>query len=542
MFQADMSSTSLPSDKVHWLLQLAHILFQYVVLMLPGAIIVYTVKQDKLCPPYGEFFLWIINLPPQLLLQGKWVNFLTFSITVKSFPLIQWFVYGKFKEPKSLPHDPEAQTCDSSDEDADTSKKLRESNASSNAPSMNFRSCALFAYCFIGLQVSYLTWGILQEKIMTTEYNSHSQMLSSEDHGMISLHENSYKIRFRNSQFLVLINRIFSFTSAVLILILYSFKDRILSLVTSVEYVRLVPADKKQFQSMNNGKDVYIMAPFYKFSYCSVTNILSSWCQYEALKYVNFPTQVLSKACKLIPVMVMSYLVSGKRYKLHEYNVAILISVGISFFLLGNHMQESKEISPSPSPLPPPTVTSSNTESNDTTSRATMAKETLDNRSNDVVSSELKSYSLVDGILILSLYLTFDSFTSNWQEKLNKEFNVSPLNMMASVNFYSCLFTFSSLASQALVFPLVKLVFSCPELLHDCLILSFCSVTGQLFIYYTIAKFGALTFTFMMTIRQSLAILLSCLIYGHELNVLGYSGITLVFTAVFLQLYFKWKK
>lgn len=33
-------------------------------------------------------------------------------------------------------------------------------------------------------------------------------------------------------------------------------------------------------------------APFFEFSFASVSNILSSWCQYEALKYVTFPTQV----------------------------------------------------------------------------------------------------------------------------------------------------------------------------------------------------------------------------------------------------------
>lgn len=458
-------------------------------------------------------------------------SFTFLLITVKSFFLVQWFVYGKLKESKSLPCDPELQPCDSSDEDADTSKKHREpcNTTSTNTSEISLKTCALFAYCFIGLQISYLTWGILQEKIMTTEYTSNVQM-SSNNHELVSIHGNSYKIRFRNSQFLVLINRIFSFATAVLILIIYSFKDRIISLITSVEYVRLVPDKKQQIIGTSGSNNVYIIAPFYKFSYCSVTNILSSWCQYEALKYVNFPTQVLSKACKLIPVMVMSYLVSGKRYKLHEYNVAILISIGISFFLLGNHIIESQ------SHLSSTSIDSSHI--NETSTARTVPS----NPTKGSSDLDLKSYSLVDGILILSLYLTFDSFTSNWQEKLNKEFNVSPLNMMASVNFYSCLFTFSSLASQALVFPLVKLIFSCSELLHDCLILSFCSVTGQLFIYYTIANFGALTFTFMMTIRQSLAILLSCFIYRHELNLLGYVGVTLVFTAVFLQLYFKWKK
>ncbi|CAN0363362.1 unnamed protein product, partial [Ectocarpus sp. 13 AM-2016] len=30
----------------------------------------------------------------------------------------------------------------------------------------------------------------------------------------------------------------------------------------------------------------------YEYSFPAVSNMLSSWCQYEALKYVTFPTQV----------------------------------------------------------------------------------------------------------------------------------------------------------------------------------------------------------------------------------------------------------
>lgn len=37
-------------------------------------------------------------------------------------------------------------------------------------------------------------------------------------------------------------------------------------------------------------------APLHKFSYCSLSNVLSAWCQYEALKYVSFPTQVTCSA------------------------------------------------------------------------------------------------------------------------------------------------------------------------------------------------------------------------------------------------------
>jgi adenosine 3'-phospho 5'-phosphosulfate transporter B2 len=46
-------------------------------------------------------------------------------------------------------------------------------------------------------------------------------------------------------------------------------------------------------------------APFYCFAPSALSNSLSSWAQYESLKYVSFPTQVLSKSCKIIPVMLV---------------------------------------------------------------------------------------------------------------------------------------------------------------------------------------------------------------------------------------------
>ncbi|KAG8172270.1 hypothetical protein JTE90_025659 [Oedothorax gibbosus] len=61
---------------------------------------------------------------------------------------------------------------------------------------------------------------------------------------------------------------------------------------------------------------------------------MSSWFQYEALKYVSFPTQVLSKASKIIPVMIMSKIISKKSYKYHEYATAVVISIGTGIFLL----------------------------------------------------------------------------------------------------------------------------------------------------------------------------------------------------------------
>lgn len=67
-------------------------------------------------------------------------------------------------------------------------------------------------------------------------------------------------IKFDDSQFLVFINRLLAFLVAL---------------------GRLVCT-----------RQPLVAAPLYKFSFCSLTNIVSAWCQYEALKYVSFPTQV----------------------------------------------------------------------------------------------------------------------------------------------------------------------------------------------------------------------------------------------------------
>ena len=50
----------------------------------------------------------------------------------------------------------------------------------------------------------------------------------------------------------------------------------------------------------------------YEYSFPSISNMLSSWCQYEALRYVSFPATTLFKAFKLAPVMMMGKVLGNK--------------------------------------------------------------------------------------------------------------------------------------------------------------------------------------------------------------------------------------
>lgn len=292
---------------------------------------------------------------------------------------------------------------------------------------------------------SYLVWGVLQEKIMTQEY------VRKEGDKEIKSH-------FKDSQFLVFANRFLAFCVAGWILL-----------------IKRSPRHR---------------APLFKYSYASFSNILSAWFQYEALKFVNFPTQVLAKSCKIIPVIIMGKIIFKTKYEFYEYTTALMISMGMVFFMLGS-TEEGK----------------------------------------------VSSVTTLTGIFLLCMYMVFDSFTSNWQGDLFKTYGMTSIQMMCGVNMFSTLFTASSLFVQSGFLLSLDFAMKHPSFVYDCTILSISSAVGQLFIFYTISEFGPVVFTIIMTLRQAIAILLSCLIYGHQISFLGVFGIAFVFFAVFLRVY-----
>lgn len=268
--------------------------------------------------------------------------------------------------------------------------------------------------------------------------------------------------QFKDSQFLVFVNRI-------------------LALLVAGVYISMVPQPRHR-------------APFFKYSYSSISNTLSSWCQYEALKFVSFPTQVLAKASKVIPVMLMGKVVSNKTYPWNEYFTAALLSLGVGAFLLATNIDPDEHH----------------------TTETTFA-----------------------GVVILIGYMAFDSFTSNWQSELFRTYKVSSVQMMFGVNLFSCVFTVGSLLFRGVFFSSLGFLFTHVDFAFHAGLLSICSAVGQLFIFYTIAAFGPIVFTLIMTTRQAISILLSCLVYGHFLSMQAILGVLVVFLALFLRVYFK---
>ncbi len=137
---------------------------------------------------------------------------------------------------------------------------------------------------FVGLQVSFLTWGWIQERIMKTEYG--------EDH-----------VKVPSSNLLVLSNRVFSILFAMMVLF--------------------------TAQKPSPGRP-----PFIAFAFPAMANTVSSFAGYDSLKFMSFPMSTVCKTLKIIPTMLIGTLIQKKKYHTQEYLSAIVITLGAAMFAM----------------------------------------------------------------------------------------------------------------------------------------------------------------------------------------------------------------
>ena len=295
-------------------------------------------------------------------------------------------------------------------------------------------------FCAMGLHVTFGIWGLLQERMLTRTYDGEY---------------------FVDSYGLVFMNRLGGLVLSTFLM--YYFK---------VEWVK---------------------SPLWEYSFPSVANMLSSWCQYEALKYVSFPTQMLAKAFKIVPVMLMGKFLHSKSYEGYEYISAATIGVGAYLFI--------------------------------------SSSENLDLGQN--VFGDVDGITGTwCGVVLLIFYLFFDSFTGQWQTRMFEIYkDMSSLQMMLIMNAFSTVFSFVTLVHQEELSRPFEFVYRHPEFALHTLGFTVSSTVGQLFIFYTVQKFGAVVFSIIMAIRILLSVFLSCIVYGHQVTELGYLGMVLVFGA-----------
>jgi solute carrier family 35 (adenosine 3'-phospho 5'-phosphosulfate transporter), member B2 len=184
----------------------------------------------------------------------------------------------------------------------------------------------------------------------------------------------------------------------------------------------------------------------YEYSFPSISNMLSSWCQYEALRYVTFPATTLFKSFKLAPVMAMGKILGNKTYPQYDYVVALMIGVGIAMFMTS----------------------------------------TDDLRFGSDVWGEATGTAWT-GIMLLVIFLFFDSFTSQFQSRMfQRHQDLSMVELMFMTSAFSTVLSFVTLLHTQELYPAINFVIKHSEIHLHFLLFSICSTIGQLLIFYTI--------------------------------------------------------
>lgn len=226
----------------------------------------------------------------------------------------------------------------------------------------------------------------------------------------------------------------------------------------------------------------------------------------EALRYVSYPTQVLGKSCKMVPVMLFGILIGGKwnDYGLTDYVQVILVTVGVVIFNFGAPVKPGKG------------------------------------------GGSDSSY----GLALIAGSLALDGCTGGLQDRVKK--STALLNKAKPgakpTPFESMLYTNLAGAIVALGFAVVTgqmqdglaLCRASSEFVQALVAFSLCSALGQCFIYYTVTEFSPLLLATVTTTRKIFSTVYS--VFRHpdnSLNQMQWAGCITVFAAIIGEMVLK---
>ncbi|GAM18222.1 hypothetical protein SAMD00019534_013970 [Acytostelium subglobosum LB1] len=305
----------------------------------------------------------------------------------------------------------------------------------------------VFIICVAGIYVFYLLYGFCQEKLSIVRYNPDD------------------KEKLGNyTAFLLALQSLVNYLSA--------------------KTIQLVSKERVD------------MTPAIQYIYTSVLIVASTFLSNKSISYISYPTQVLAKSCKPIPVLVMGMLFYKKRYPLSKILIVVTISVGVALFMLPSSSSSSKKHT------------------------------AID------LDSDLYFY----GQLLLIASLLVDGLIGPQQESYVHQYKPSSNSMMLNTNFWNTIFMFLVSVVNGDILPALSFMMRYPESLVLVFFYCITSALGQHFIFLTTNRFGALSCTTITTTRKFFSILASIFWFGHYISPLQWGCIILVFAGLSIDI------
>lgn len=237
---------------------------------------------------------------------------------------------------------------------------------------------------------------------------------------------------------------------------------------------------------------------------------------FAALSYITYPTMVLGKSCKLVPVMLMNFVMYRRRFAPHKYIVVAMVTAGISVFMgFGNEK---------------PSKASSN--------------------------GEQGSHSQLIGILYLFINLILDGAVNSTQDEMFARYKVTGQQMMFWINIFCTLLTTAlgtlplphipvlhpSSGLQSEFANAIGFIRTHPSAIIPLVQFSLTGALGQLFIFETLQHFGSLTLVMITLTRKMFTMILSVVVYDHRLTLGQWAGAAIVFWGISVEAWVKRKE
>lgn len=226
------------------------------------------------------------------------------------------------------------------------------------------------------------------------------------------------------------------------------------------------------------------------FYACSaLTYLLAMVSSNMALRWVPYPTQVVGKSAKPIPVMILGVLIGRKSYSLQRYLFVLFIVIGVVLFML-------KDVKRDP-------------------------------------TKEIAEQTIGIGEVLLFLSLSMDGLTGAIQERMRSAHSPSAQHMMVAMNGWSTLILLVGVVLTGEIFEFITFAGRFPHVLIQLASLAITGALGQLFIFIMVSSYGPLACSVVTTTRKFFTVLCSVIFFGNPLTSRQWLGTALVFAGLF---------
>lgn len=195
---------------------------------------------------------------------------------------------------------------------------------------------------------------------------------------------------------------------------------------------------------------------------------------FAALSHISYPTMVLGKSCKLVPVLIMNVLLYRRRFAPHKYLVVAMVTAGISIFMFFG------------------------------ADAASSASKHASKGSNSGGSSLI-------GLLYLFINLALDGAINSTQDEIFSRYKVTGQQMMFFINIFGALISavlaFLPLPYIPVLHPshtresemagALRFIELHPGVVKPLAQFALTGSLGQLFIFETLQHFGSLTLVYV---------------------------------------------